>query len=226
MNKLNIEYINIEDLQEYENNAKIHTQEQIEQIKTSIQQFGMNDPIAVWQDNEIIEGHGRLLACRELGIEQVPVIRLDQLTDEQRRAYMIAHNKLTMNTGFSFESLQKELDNFSLDMTDFGFTEAELLELRIDDSDITGKVNDVPHVYYEERNNDIDEEAEERHEQYKRELDMYAQKADNSNLISRRVIIVYQTDEEELFVRKMLNIDDGDILNVVYNAQTLMKVGQ
>lgn len=86
MEKLKVEYIDTGELKPYENNAKIHTDAQIEQIARSIQEFGMNDPIAVWKDNEIIEGHGRLLACQLLGIKEVPIIRLDGLTDEQRRA--------------------------------------------------------------------------------------------------------------------------------------------
>lgn len=67
MKKLKIEYVDIGELKPYINNAKVHTDEQIEQIKKSIQEFGMNDPIAVWKDNEVIEGHGRLIACSELG---------------------------------------------------------------------------------------------------------------------------------------------------------------
>lgn len=65
MDKLKIEYVDAGTLHTYANNAKIHTAEQIEQIKKSIEQFGMNDPIAVWKNNEIIEGHGRLIACTE-----------------------------------------------------------------------------------------------------------------------------------------------------------------
>lgn len=119
---LKIEYVDIDELKTYENNAKLHPAEQIEQIKKSIQSFGMNDPIAVWKDNVIIEGHGRFIACKELELKQVPVIRLDGLTDEQRKAYMLAHNKLTMNSGFDFDILTEELDSiFNIDMSDFGF---------------------------------------------------------------------------------------------------------
>lgn len=119
---LKIEYVNIDDLKTYENNAKLHPADQVEQIKKSIEQFGMNDPIAVWKDNVIIEGHGRLIACRELGISELPVIRLDSLTDEQRKAYTLVHNKLTMNSGFDFDVLADELDSITdIDMSDFGF---------------------------------------------------------------------------------------------------------
>lgn len=121
--ELKIEYLPKEDLKPYEKNAKLHPAEQIEQIKNSIREFGFNDPIAIWHENEIIEGHGRLLAALDMPeIETVPVIRLDDLTDEQRRAYMLAHNKLTMNTDFDFDLLSAELSEITnIDMSNFGF---------------------------------------------------------------------------------------------------------
>lgn len=122
---LKIEYINKEDLKPYANNAKIHTAEQVEQIKASIEEFGFNDPIAIWGENEIVEGHGRLLAVMEMdNIDAVPVIRLDNLSDEQRRAYMLVHNQLTMNTGFAFEVLDEEIGNLAnFDAEFYGFAE-------------------------------------------------------------------------------------------------------
>lgn len=123
---LTIEYVPKNDLKPYVNNAKIHSPEQVGQIRESIRQFGFNDPIAVWKDNEVIEGHGRLLAAMDMDdVNVVPVIRLDSLTDEQRRAYMLVHNKLTMNTGFDVNLLRLELENITdLDMADFGFEKA------------------------------------------------------------------------------------------------------
>lgn len=121
---LQVEYVPIGDIFPYENNAKIHTDEQIEEIANSIKEFGMIDPIGVWNNNEIIEGHGRLMACQKLGIKQVPIIRLDELTDEQRKAYALAHNKLTMNTDFDFSILNAELASLDdIDMSLFGFEE-------------------------------------------------------------------------------------------------------
>ena len=127
---LQIEYVDKRELKPYANNAKIHTAEQIEQIKASIAEFGMNDPIAVWHDNEVVEGHGRLLALMEMDeITQVPIIRLDELTDEQRRAYMLAHNKLTMNTDFDVNLLDIELDDITdIDMSLFGFDLSDISE--------------------------------------------------------------------------------------------------
>lgn len=118
--ELKIEYVPIEDIKPYAGNAKTHPAEQIEQIKRSIEQFGFNDPIAVWK-GEVCEGHGRLIAATEMGIDAVPIIRLDNLTDEQRRAYGLVHNKLTMNSGFNFDLLQMELENISFDMSEFDF---------------------------------------------------------------------------------------------------------
>lgn len=116
--------IKIDELTPYQNNAKIHTEKQIEQIIRSIEQFGMNDPIAIWGDNNIIvEGHGRLEALKRLGYDEAECIRLDHLTDEERRAYTLAHNKLTMNTDFDFSILEEELRNIdTINMQDFDFT--------------------------------------------------------------------------------------------------------
>jgi len=135
--ELKIEYLNKEQLKPYANNAKLHPTEQVEQIKKSIQVFGFNDPIAVWHDNEVIEGHGRLLAVMEMPeISKVPVIRLDNLTDEQRRSYMLVHNKLTMNTDFDIDMLNMELEDIvDIDMEQFGFDyeedQKELKEVEI-----------------------------------------------------------------------------------------------
>ena len=121
MDKLKIEYVPIDSIKPYKNNAKLHPDEQVEQICNSIRETGFNDPIGVWHD-EIVEGHGRLLAAEKLGMKEVPIIRLDDLTDEQRRAYMLAHNKLTMNSGFDIELLDMELAEIeTIDMTLLGF---------------------------------------------------------------------------------------------------------
>lgn len=113
--------ININEIKEYENNAKIHTEEQIEQIINSIQRYGNNDPIAIDENNVIIEGHGRYIALKRLGVEEIPVIKLEHLTEEQKREYILVHNKLTMNTGFDIEKLQAELELIDYDMSNFDF---------------------------------------------------------------------------------------------------------
>lgn len=121
--RLKIENMKLADIKPYRMNAKQHPQEQIDQIKRSIEEFGFDDPIAIWgEENTIVEGHGRYLACKQMGIDEVPVIRLDHLTDEQRRAYTLIHNQLTMNSGFDAEALALELDALpNFDMGFYGF---------------------------------------------------------------------------------------------------------
>lgn len=122
MDHLKIEYLPIDDLKPYDRNAKEHPQKQIDQIIESIKQFGMNDPIGIWGDqNLIVEGHGRLLALKQMGATEAPTIRLDHMTDEQRRAYTLAHNKTTMNSGFDLGILIEEIESIDIDMNIFGF---------------------------------------------------------------------------------------------------------
>ena len=152
--KLEIEYVPIDSISPYAGNAKLHPQEQIDQIKKSIVAMqseegnllsGFNDPIAVWQNGEIIEGHGRLLAAQQLGMAEVPIIRLDDLTAEQRRAYALIHNKLTMNSGFDIQILNVELAHieeidmgvfdFEIEPLDFGDAGDNLSDAKEDDYD-------------------------------------------------------------------------------------------
>lgn len=220
--KLKIEYLNKEQLKPYANNAKIHTGEQIEQIKNSIRQFGFNDPIAVWHGNEVIEGHGRLLAAMEMDdIHEVPVIRLDGLSDEQRRAYMLVHNKLTMNTDFSADLLSIELEGLinDIDMTELGFNEAEILEATVDDN-----------VYepYSKPEYSGDYGGEQPGEPYQarsfeEELKQYEQHANEANLMNKRVIIVYQSEPEEKAIKEVFGIADDEVLNVVYNIKDIIR---
>lgn len=126
MPKLKVEYVPTLELKENANNAKKHPPEQLEQIKQSIEDFGFLDPLGIWKDNIIIEGHGRYLAALELGIEEVPCIRLDSLTDQQRLAYGIVHNQLTMNSGFDLDKLNLDLEQITdFDMSDFGLDLSE-----------------------------------------------------------------------------------------------------
>lgn len=118
-----IETLLLSEIVPYETNAKKHPKYQIQQIKESIETFGNNDPIAIDENNVIIEGHGRYLALKELAYDQVPVIRLKHLSKEQKRAYVLAHNKITLNTGFDMDLLKQELtDIMDIDMSQFGFS--------------------------------------------------------------------------------------------------------
>ena len=139
--ELTVEEVPTESLIPYARNAKIHTNEQIDQICESIGEFGFNDPVAVWdgpEGPEIIEGHGRVMAAKKLGPEVVPVVRLDHLTDEQRRAYGIVHNKITMNTGWDFAKLDEELEDLqAMEMDAYGFD-----SLQIDWDDGVGELTE------------------------------------------------------------------------------------
>lgn len=119
----------IERLQPYERNARTHSRQQIQQIARSIQQFGFTNPILVDADDGILAGHGRLAAAQDMGLQHVPVIVLDHLTSEQRRAYVIADNQLALTAGWDTDILQQEvmqlnLEDFDLDV--LGFTDEEI----------------------------------------------------------------------------------------------------
>lgn len=143
---LKIEYIATDELKAYENNAKQHPEEQIEQIKASIRKFEMIDPIGIWSsENVIVEGHGRLIACQELQIEKVPVIRLDHLTDEERRAYALAHNQTTLTSGFDPEMLRVELKDIrDIDMEQFGFDMDALGDFEAEEDDYEVNLPQTP----------------------------------------------------------------------------------
>ena len=123
--------LKIADLTPYEGNAKTHPKKQVEEIKNSIKTFGFCDPVGIWgEKNIIVEGHGRVLALQEMGETEVYCIRLDHLTDEERKAYTLAHNKTTMSSDFDFDKLEAELKalgemDLDFSMADFGFDLSE-----------------------------------------------------------------------------------------------------
>lgn len=122
--------IKIKDIIPYEGNVKLHPQEQVEQIKNSIIEFGNNDPIAVDEKNVIIEGHGRYMALKELGYEEAECIVLEGMTENQKNAYRLVHNKLTMNTDFDLEGLELELakiEDFDMEQFDLGIKDDEIV---------------------------------------------------------------------------------------------------
>lgn len=128
----------ISDLKPYENNARTHDGNQIKQIAASIQEFGFTNPVLIDAENVIIAGHGRVLAAKSLDMENVPCLILDELTDRQKRAYIIADNKLALNAGWNDELLAKELsrlksEDFDLDL--IGFSDEELNDIVIDFED-------------------------------------------------------------------------------------------
>lgn len=124
-----IELWPVEKLIPYERNARTHSPEQVAQIAASIQEFGFTNPILVASDAGIIAGHGRLAAARQLGMDQVPVIVLDHLTPEQRRAYVLADNQLALNAGWDVDLLRLELtslQDLSFDLDVIGFSDQQI----------------------------------------------------------------------------------------------------
>lgn len=118
--ELKVEYLSPESLTPYENNTRKHAPDDIDQIKESILQDGFNDPIGIWgPDNIIVEGHGRQIAAIELHLDKIPCIRLDHLTDEQRRDYAIRHNRTAELSTWDFTALQEELAKLEIEGHDF-----------------------------------------------------------------------------------------------------------
>lgn len=145
--ELKIEYVDIDTIEPYKKNARAHGKNDVKAIIKSIKEFGFNDPIGVWH-NSIVEGHGRLLAAKEIGMSQVPIIRLDELTDEQRRAYMLAHNKTAELSDWDYDVLASELKDIAdIDMSEFGF---DLNSLKDEDELITEQ-DEVPELPEEPR---------------------------------------------------------------------------
>ena len=129
---MQIETIPTIDLIPYVNNSRTHSEEQVTQIAASIMEFGFTNPILIDDNNGIIAGHGRLMAAKKLDLVEVPVIRLSDLTEAQRKAYVIADNKLALNAGWDFEALTndiarlKEMD-FNIGLLGFGEAELETI---------------------------------------------------------------------------------------------------
>lgn len=130
----------------YARNSRTHNDEQIAQIVASIKEFGFTNPILVGADDVIIAGHGRLLAAQRMGLKEVPVVRLPHLTETQRRALVIADNKIALNAGWDEEMLtleMKELEDVDFNLDILGFSDEELKELEaFGESDAVGKTDD------------------------------------------------------------------------------------
>lgn len=136
MSKINmvseVVYLSPDQLIPYDRNARQHTPTDIEQIKTSILRVGFEDPIGIWGErNIVVEGHGRLIAAKELHLEKVPCIRLDYMTDTQRRDYAIRHNRTQELSSWDFDKLEEEIAALMIagvDMSDTKFALKALAE--------------------------------------------------------------------------------------------------
>lgn len=127
--KREIEYVHTDALTPYARNSRTHSKEQVKQIAASIREFGFTNPVLIDSENGIIAGHGRVMAAEHLKLADVPCIRLGYLTEIQKRAYVIADNKLALNAAWDDEMLKLELDELhalDFDMGLVGFNFAEL----------------------------------------------------------------------------------------------------
>lgn len=138
---LSIEYIALGDLKNYEKNARTHSHEQVDQLVNSINEFGFTNPVLIDENNVLIAGHGRTAAARLLGMDKVPAIRLNGLSEDQKKALRIADNQLALNAGWDLDLLAGEIQD--LDIVDFnlsvlGFDDdflKNLLEIDIEDEE-------------------------------------------------------------------------------------------
>lgn len=127
---LTIEYKKTGELIPYINNSRTHSEKQVQQVAASIKEFGFTNPILIDEGNGIIAGHGRLQAAQMMGMDEVPTITLEGLTEAQRKAYVIADNKLALNAGWDTTALTAELErlkelDFDLDIVGFSTEELE-----------------------------------------------------------------------------------------------------
>ncbi|EPM8786894.1 ParB/Srx family N-terminal domain-containing protein [Escherichia coli] len=133
--KLKIVYRPLQELSPYAHNARTHSPEQVAQLVESIKQFGWTNPVLIDEKGEIIAGHGRVMAAEMLKMDSVPVIVLSGLTDEQKKAYRLADNRLPMNAGWDEDLLRMELSdliNADFDVSLTGFIPTEIDELLTD----------------------------------------------------------------------------------------------
>ena len=148
---LSIDYVKTEALIPYALNSRTHSEKQVAQLAASIQEFGFTNPVLIDERRTIIAGHGRVLAAQKLQQETVPTITLNGLTETQRKAYVIADNKLALNSGWDDELLATELEalqleDFNLDL--LGWDELpEFIQMPdysvLEDDDVSGELNDM-----------------------------------------------------------------------------------
>lgn len=137
MGDIKIKYRSMDQLIPYARNSRTHSDAQVAQIAASIKEFGFTNPVLIDAENSIIAGHGRVLAARKLGMTSVPCIELGYLTETQRKAYVIADNKLALNAGWDEELLKLEmveLKNLDFDNEILGFSADETEKLLCDEN--------------------------------------------------------------------------------------------
>lgn len=151
MNNLIIEQLDVNSIFPYDRNSRTHSDQQIKQIEASISEFGFTNPILIDADGVIIAGHGRLVAAKNLGIRMAPCIRLGYLTEEQKRAYVIADNKLAENAGWNIDLLRLEVADlsaagYSLDLLGFDSKDIDQMLKHVDGTVGLTDEDDVPEI--------------------------------------------------------------------------------
>jgi ParB-like chromosome segregation protein Spo0J len=126
------EHVSIADLRPYPGNARTHSKKQVQQIAKSIERFGFTNPALVSDENQILAGHGRVQAAKLLGMVKVPIVRLSQMTEAERKAYLLADNKLALNAGWDREIRAIELQGlvdveFDIELTGFSLAEIDIV---------------------------------------------------------------------------------------------------
>ena len=124
--------VDIDKLVPYANNARTHSKEQILKLRSSLREFGFVNPVIIDKDFNVIAGHGRIMAAKEEGITEIPCVYADHLTDAQKKAYVIADNRMALDAGWDEELLaveMEELQNLGFDLGLTGFDEKELADL-------------------------------------------------------------------------------------------------
>ncbi|WP_129724709.1 site-specific DNA-methyltransferase [Xylanivirga thermophila] len=143
-----LKLIDIDELIPYANNARTHSKDQINKLRSSLREFGFINPILIDKDYNILAGHGRVMAAREEGIKEVPCVLVEHLTEAQKKAYILADNRLAMDAGWDDEMLALELENlkeldFDIDFTGFDAAEIDELFSNIHDKDVQDDDFDV-----------------------------------------------------------------------------------
>ena len=191
---MNIVEKRLNELKPYENNPRINDGA-VKFVKSSIEEFGFKVPIVIDKDGVIVAGHTRYKASQELGLETVPCVVADDLTDEQVKAFRIADNKTAEKASWDLDALKTEMEEIEeidgIDMRDFGFGDFEISALT-EDMEAEGYDNEL--------------------------MDAFSEHSEDM-LKKQRVIITYETEEEQLYLEKLLQVTE---LKVVYDIKELM----
>ena len=149
----NYKTVLVSDLIPYARNSRTHSDTQITKIASSIKEFGFLNPVLIDKDNGIIAGHGRVMAAQKLGLKEVPVLQIGHLSETQKRAYIIADNRLALDAGWDEEMLREEFnflgnDGFNLELTGFEIKEISSIFDETKGVKINNEIDDIEHDFF------------------------------------------------------------------------------